>query len=175
MSDNPLNDEIRRDGYNNLEDLFDDVAELKARENKRLPYARVYNNANILVPDSTQTVLTFTNVRWDTNSFFDLATPTRLTVNLAGNFKVSFHCSYAANVTGYRQVFIRLNGSNILAVNNKNSLSTAGAQTRISVFTEWQSSVGDYFEIVTFQTSGGNLNILQAASYSPEFLISKIG
>lgn len=132
--------------------------------------ARVYNNANISIADSTFTVLTFNSERYDTNSYHSTSSNTgRLTVPAAGKYLIIGQIAFAGGA-GVRGVQIRLNGTTTLASNFVNPVT--GASTDLIVVTEYELAASDYVELVVYQNSGGAINVLLGANYSPEFMIS---
>ena len=71
--------------------------------------ARVYNNANISIPDSTVTALTFNSERWDTDSIHSTVSNTsRLTAQTASKYDIKGNIKWASNSTGTRLIIINL-------------------------------------------------------------------
>src|SRR5690606_11248246 len=134
--------------------------------------ARVYNSADITIPNATPTALTFNNERYDTDSFHSqLINPGRLTVPAAGRYQVGCNVAFDTNSTGVRVVYLRVNGSAVIAQEIRNAV--AGAQTVINLNTVWSFAAADYVEVVCNQTSGGNLAV-KAGTASPEFWIEQL-
>lgn len=135
--------------------------------------ARVYNSANISIPNSTVTALTFNSERWDTGAtgMHSTATNTnRLTAQLSGLYHIFGHVSFATNAIGIRVVYIRVNGTTNIAIQSNTALSS---DSRFSIGTDYYLSVGHYVELLVYQDSGGALNVLSAGNYSPEFGMTK--
>ena len=134
-----------------------------------VPTCRVYNDANIAIPDDTATALTFNTERWDTDGIHNTSTNTgRLTCVTAGVYHIYACVSFAANATGARSCTIRLNGSTTIAVSSGGNAGAADL-VRIILSTEYKLTVTDYLEVTAYQNSSGALNVLVAANYSPEF------
>jgi hypothetical protein len=136
------------------------------------PSCRVYNNANISINDSTSTVLTFNSERWDNNEMHNDADTTKLRCRETGLYSIILNISFASNATGRRNVWIELNGSDIIA-----SVEVEPSQsdtTRIIVSTQYRLEKGDYLKAKAYQSSGGALNVLYTGNYSPEFMMTKI-
>lgn len=134
-----------------------------------LPAVRAYNNASISISNNVTTVLTFNSERWDTNAMHSTSSNTsRLTCVTAGKYVATVCVSFAANATGIRDVLIRLNATTDIA---QILLPNAGGTfpTIIEVTATVDMAVNDYLEAYVYQNSGGNLNVLNAADYSPEF------
>ena len=172
MSDNPLQKTIQKDGINTIEDLIDDVAKLKAREQASLVSARVYNSIDLVIPDNISTFLTFDSERWDTSSIH-VAGSSRLVAPINGLYVITTNIMYATNVVGHRILRIFFNGTNFIANISLDGQTTV--QTRMELTTQYQLLAGQYVEANTLQTSGGNLNIQSVGNYSPEFMMTRIG
>ena len=136
--------------------------------------ARVYNSANISVPNENQTALTFDSERYDTDTIHDLVTNTGyLTCVTAGKYIISGSLRYATNSNGQRQTSIRLNGTTYIAANKSDACSSG--RTSVSVNTIYILAVDDYVELMALQNRGGALNVEVVGNFSPEFSIQRIG
>lgn len=136
--------------------------------------AQVYNSANISIANNTVTALTFDSERANTNGMHSVSVNTgRLTVVTAGNYTITGNVSFAANATGIRVVTIRANGTTDLAKIVAQAVTT-GDVTVLPVSKTVSLGVGEYVELTVFQTSGGNLNVLASANYSPEFTAVRV-
>lgn len=136
--------------------------------------ARVFNTAAISITTSgTNQALTFDSETYDLGDLHSTSVNTgRLTFPYAGTYIVSGHVEFASNATGYRQAFIRRNGSEALA-----SLlvpAVNGAVTVLSVSTLFLFAVNDYVELVVTQTSGAALNVDAVNFYTPYFAAARI-
>lgn len=134
--------------------------------------ARVYNSAAISSNNATLTALTFDTERYDTDGLHSTSSNTgRLTCTRAGKHLIVVNLEFASNATGYRVVHIRLNGTTYIAVDSK--MAVNGNATWFSTATIYDLAVGDYVEVVVYQTSGGALNVSAAGNYTPEFMIQR--
>lgn len=134
------------------------------------PQCRAYNNANISIAVSaTIQSLTFNSERFDNAAVHSTGVSTgRLTVPAGGGGKyvIGSQMEFAANVTGDRGNYIWQNGTTYLAVQQQ----LAGTRTaNPNLVTIASLSAADYVEARAFQESGGALNVLSTANYSPEF------
>jgi hypothetical protein len=136
--------------------------------------ARVYNNADLSIPNSVLTALTFNTERWDTDTIHDTSTnPERLTCKTAGKYIISANIRWDGNATEYRALNIYLNGVDQIGREVRINLSaTALTQT---VTTIYDLAVNDYLTVVVFQASGGALLVTASVKYSPEFMMQRIG
>ena len=137
--------------------------------------ARVHNSGNVAIANNTNTALTFDSERFDTDSIHSTSSNTgRLTATVAGKYFITALVRWAANVTGRRTVFLRLNGSTDIA-HIAADAATGGVNTIQEVSCLYELAKGDYVEVVVNQNSGGALNVEAASNYSPEFMMSRIG
>jgi hypothetical protein len=132
-------------------------------------WARAYNSAAISVPNATITAITLDSERDDTDSIHSTSSNTsRLTCNTAGKYDIKGQIEYPANATGVRGIGIRLNGTTIINLAKVPAVSSTETIS-LPVATDYNLAVGDYVELVAYQTSGGALNANATANYSPEF------
>jgi hypothetical protein len=137
----------------------------------------VYHNANQSVPNAAYTVLAFNSERIDTELMHDNSTNnSRITINTAGDYVASALVAFAAHAAGTRGIEIRLNGSTVLAAAQMEAVSEASTGTILSlVMPPYTFAENDYLQVLAFQSSGGALNALAAASYSPNFGVWRVG
>ena len=144
-----------------------------------LPYlsqygCRVYNNANINLPHNTHTALTFNTQRWDTDTIHStVVNPNRLTCKHAGRYLIVVNVKIDGNAAGFRNVYFRYNGGDIIGENRQ--VGSALTDNVLTVSTVWDLNVNDYVETIAWQDSGGALNCVYTAKYSPEFMMERIG
>lgn len=137
------------------------------------PRARVFNSANISVANATFQALTFNSERYDSAGLHSTVSNTeRLTVTEAGLYTIGVSVQYAANATGIRQIYLRVNGTTYVASNGYQA-PTVSDGGYASVTTDYELAATDYVEAVAFQRSGGGLNVVASANYSPEFWICR--
>lgn len=137
--------------------------------------ARVYHDASQSIADATAAVLAFNTERYDTDTIHDTVTNnSRLTCKTAGKYRITANVQWAANGTGSRGVYIRLNGVTPIAYELIATASTT-LKTIQEVTTVYDLAVNDYVEMVVYQNSGGALNAETAANYSPEFMMERVG
>ena len=149
------------------------------------PSARVYNNADIEIANETTTALTFNTERWDNNTIHSTSSNTgRLTCRTAGLYYIYGHVSFASSTdtisstdtdTRARSCAIRLNGTTSLASVGTSPIASGTLQTSYSVSTTYSLAVDNYLELVVYQNSGGALDIVYGANYSPEFGMTYLG
>lgn len=150
------------------EAMWDDYIKTNVNNLIVPPSCRVYKAAAQSLTSGSDTAIQFDSERWDTDSMHDTVTNnTRITIQTAGIYVVTGHAVFAANATGVRALYIRLNGSTRIA---QQALSSASAgDTALSVTTVYEFSAADYVELMAVQTSGGALNVTAVGNYTPEF------
>lgn len=135
--------------------------------------ARVYNSGNISINNNSWTYLTFDSERYDTDTIHNVGANTgRLTATTAGVYLIIATLTFAANATNDRAFVIQLNRTTNIA---STSLEAPASTTQMGTCAIWNMSATDYVEVQTWQNSGGALNVLGAASDTPEFMMTRIG
>ncbi len=126
--------------------------------------ARATSSVTQTIPAHTSQALAFDGTRFDeATPFFDLTTPTRLTVptGLGGNYVVRAQAGYNNSVTFFRPT-LRLNGTeNIGNVGLPSVDPTASAPNQVG--SEFPLSDGDYVEVVVENKDNGIRTILAGA------------
>lgn len=116
----------------------------------------------------------FDSERWDTDGCHDNATNnTRLTAVTAGRYLITGNVTFAANANGGRFVAIRINGSDYQARQFSPGIASLTVSLNVAAICDLEA--GDYAELMAYQNSGGNLDIVKAGDYSPEFSMERIG
>lgn len=141
-------------------------------EVKEVPFAgigaRIYNDANISIPNNSNTSLLFNQERYDPDGMHSLVSNTeRLTVNKAGRYLFIAHVDFSVHATGVRGVFLRVNATTIIGGQVMPAQGTLNATFSVSAI--YDMAVGDWCDVRAYQDSGAALNVLVNANYSPEF------
>lgn len=137
-------------------------------------WARVYHSANQSILNNTLTALAFDSERVDTDTIHDTATNnSRLTCKTAGVYSISGTAEYANNVTGNRELAVRLNGTTYIAAIKYPAATLL--TSLVVIETKYALVVNDYVELIAFQDSGGALNVTASANYSAEFMMARLG
>jgi hypothetical protein len=116
------------------------------------------------------TAATLNSERFDNANIHSTSSSTsRLTIPSGGGgkFIIGGTIAWAVNVTGYRQLRFRLNGTTDLAIDSRvDATGTTGVEC--APMTIWSLSAADYVEMLVQQSSGGALN-LSGNPTGPEF------
>lgn len=100
----------------------------------------------------------FDNVQSGDSPMHDNVTNnSRITIRTAGKYLVSGQVTFVANATGVRKVYIQVNAS-ATVTSIATTPAVSGTTTSLACGPQIVPlSVGDYLEIVGYQSSGGNL------------------
>lgn len=142
---------------------------------QRAPQARVYNSATIShATTAAFQALTFDSERYDmvpagvSEQHSTSTNTSRLTCRVPGVYSISGAVQFAANATGNRGLRIRLNGATALA-GHIQPAATGGDVSEVAIETHYRLVVGDYVELMAYQSSGAALNVNAATDQSPVF------
>lgn len=140
---------------------------------KRVPQVRVYNNANISVNNATSTSVTFNSQEYDIGTsaaqHSTSVNTNRLTCRVDGVYHIAACIGFAVNGTGTRLLELWVDGTTPIAVDSRAAAAAATYGTLCSVSTQYRLTAGQYVEVKAVQSSGGALDVVYSASYSPWF------
>lgn len=130
------------------------------------PRCQAYNNANISIPNDDGQVVDLNDENYDstTTMHSNVTLNSRVVIPVDGIYICTFLCAFASNATGDRSAWIRKNGFEYMAMNQK--MAVNGAETSLSVTVQDFLEAGEFIEAIAQQDSGGALNLL-ATAYSP--------
>lgn len=154
---------------------FDALALAMGGFNNSPRQCRAYNTASQALTTGTLTAIGFNAERWDNGVMHDLSTNnTRVTAPTAGIYSISGNAVIAAAAGGStRRLALRVNGTAYIAYTI--GPFNAADNTFMNVSTTYQLAATDYVELIGFQDSGGNLNVLAVGNYSPELSLVRLG
>jgi hypothetical protein len=138
--------------------------------------AHVRHDATQALTTATTTVIAFNQERWDTHAFHDNSTNnSRLTIpsGKTGKYIVSAGIVFEANATGVRYIDILKNGTT--ALRSVEVSASSAFETMLTISAIVNLAATDYVQVRAFQDSGGNLNVLSVAEYTPEFELAFLG
>ena len=150
-----------------------DISNLTTANPLIVPFARVYNNANISINNNTTTALTFNSERWDTDNIHSTSTNTgRLTCKTAGVYNISASVQFESNATGTRAITILLGGTTVIGSDQRLAANVA---TTCNLSIDYVFAVNDYVEVQVYQNSGGALNVVATSERTPLFMMHYVG
>lgn len=145
------------------------------------PMAKMTKAANQSIPNGgVPTGVLLDTVVIDTElavTGFNMADTTnnRINVFTAGKFLVMAQASWAADTTGYRALQISHSAGGVIA-ENRVAPNIAANQRSHSVWTIYTAALTTFFNFNVFHTAtGGAINLNAQASYSPAFVVVRIG
>lgn len=141
------------------------------------PACRVYNSANVSIPNNSATSLTFNSERYDTDSMHSTSSATsRITFNTAGIYVVSGTIQLAAD-SDYTLVQLGIQADSITNLALIRDMATVNDSRILTVTTTYKFAVNSFVELQVRQvnTSGAANNVLAVGNYSPEFSACWIG
>lgn len=132
----------------------------------RVVAARLRRTINQSIPNNTDTAIIFNSTQIETiDTMVDLILfNTRITAPAPGYYLAGCNIRWVTNATGFRSATVRLNGSTPITAERLDP--TATQSTDIETTTLYQMNTGDYIELIVYQNSGGNLDVLGTSDYS---------
>ena len=131
----------------------------------------VYLSVSQSIANSTNQAITFDSEEYDTNGFHSTVTNTsRLTIpaSYGGYYRISCLVGFASNATGVRNAKIYKNGTSIF--NFSQPITATGNPQSAGGTATVNLAVGDYIELIAVQTSGGNLDAVNASGGRTTFI-----
>lgn len=127
---------------------------------------RVKGTGTQTLTTAVDAILTWDAEDFDTDAFHsNVSNTSRLVAPFDGYYSIFGDVWYATNGTGSRWATILLNGATIIGEQSQMAVTTATYQTLVSAACIYKLSVGDYVELRSHQTSGGNLNVDKTKSF----------
>lgn len=135
---------------------------------------RVTHSAVQATASGTVTALTFDTEAYDNNNLHSTSVnPGRLTAQVAGLYRITGQAAFDNTGTGTIRSFqLRVNGTTMIAIQSYPPITGGVFATAGVVTSDYQLAATDYVEFRVLQDSGGSLNILSSASFSPIFSMS---
>jgi len=142
--------------------------------------ARVIRTSAQSIPNAAWTAISFSQATFDDrplglSAHWDGGT--RLYCRVAGTYLITGNVAWAVNATGARRMAIRVNGTApFYAIVDGRPYDTSTNQVNwIELSTIIKLNVGDYVELIVFQTSGGNLDVPYATPHHvPNLTMARI-
>lgn len=138
---------------------------------RHIPYCDLRSSVNLTIPTGANTILLFDTEANDVGGLHStIANTGRITIVVAGFYLFTAGVSWEAGAVGIRDLRIYKNTS-IVAIHRHTPI---GGQTadNITISRQIHMDVGDYATANVWQTSGGDLDVVKAATgghYSPIF------
>lgn len=145
--------------------LVTDTANTRGVQWRTLDAARARRGStNQSVANATLVAVTFDTEDLDTNGMYSTGTnPSRITIQRKGSYLVVGQIDYAASATGTKYAYIRKNGTDYNAFQGGYAQTAVETGVNVSSFLD-TLAIGDYLELIAYQSSGGALNVLSGAA-----------
>lgn len=134
-----------------------------------VPTAQAFKSAaNQVLENETYTPITFDAEAWDNNALHSTVSNTsRMVAPVNGKYRVTATVAFAGNLTGYRAINFRVNGSATNRYGSDARTPVNGATT-VTTSAEIKLNAGDYVEVWAWQNSGAPLALLSETSAAQE-------
>jgi hypothetical protein len=135
--------------------------------------ARITNNVDQSIPDTTPTNIAFDTEIYDTDAMFDPAFPTVLAIRRSGKYDLQASLTWGAGGGTDRLIVIMKNGGPTVA--NGNITPIVGSLTSQEVNGAGIPLVaGDFLEVLVFHDAGAPLLVLTGGDVTPIFYAKKV-
>lgn len=124
--------------------------------------AKISLSAPMTIHNNSTTAVIFDTEDLDEGAFWDVGSPTKLTISQTGWYLVTMHVKWASNSTGKRVMDQRINGATFLASTGSSAAATGYSDPDISSALAWKFTAGDYVECTVYQDSGTDVNVTAA-------------
>lgn len=119
--------------------------------------ARVYRTTNQAIANTTLVAFAPDTVDFDTDVYWSVSHPSRLTVPRAGKYTVGCSVLWDSSTTGNRSVYVVKNGTTATRLAGEQMpASNAGV---LNIATTLSLAANDYVEFYVNQNSGGSVNV----------------
>lgn len=124
------------------------------------PSCAVYNSASVLVAHNTFTVMNANTELWDTDTMHSTSSNTsRIVATTAGRYQLNVTMRFGINTTASRAVAYKVNGGSEIQL-AAHPAATSGIESVLTGSAMIVMSAADYVESVSYQNSGGNLDVI---------------
>lgn len=138
-----------------------------------IPSAVVRHSVDQSIANGVDTALAFDSEVMDTDAIHGTATnKSRLTRVTAAKYLIAANVSFASNTAGFRAIWIRKNGTTLIA--RQIIPPVNGERTELCLAVIESLSASDYVECLVYQSSGGALNCQAISSRLPQFAMDRV-
>jgi hypothetical protein len=151
---------------------------VEATAHLQQPGCRLTNSVAQVLTNDTFTAIAFDTQRWQRGGIHSTTTNnTRITISDTGKWLVGGNLGYEPHATGRRMILIRVDGTVYeTAIANPGFAPSVGlGNLGLATNTVLDLTAGQYVELIGYQSSGGDLDILKFANMSPEFWAIYLG
>lgn len=134
------------------------------------PIARLLQTSIQAIPSNAQTPINWDTEVPDSVDGHSGTNPSRYTAVYAGWYQVSGTVTFAANVTGIREIGILVNGAPFAGASASAQATAVVVGPAVTPQLAYLN-VGDYVELYCYQNSGGSLNTAPVTTQQPSMTI----
>lgn len=138
------------------------------------PMAKLVRTGGQSIADDTPDYVEFNVEERITWGMADVGTDDEIiTIAVTTDYHLTAGAHYLeGNATGYREIWIELNGTDILAADNKNAIT--GVPTKLSIGTSARLSTGDVLRLGVHHTDGDALSVGSATAAEKTTYLSAV-
>jgi hypothetical protein len=130
------------------------------------------STSQAIATGTTDTPITLDTEDYDSDNGHSTTTnSSRYVIQVAGTYRIAGTGALATNATGNRKLGININGVNARGGAIQGAAIASNSWSGV-VYTEQVLGVGDYVELVCWQTSGGSLNTSATTGFGPVLMVS---
>ena len=156
------------------EEMWDDYIKTNINNHRVPPACKAVRTTSQTITNATATAIQFDAAdAFDTDTMHDVSTNnTRITPGTLGIYLVTANIYWASSAGGnYRVAAIGINGTEVQSTNGN-----ATGDVRVNVTGIFSiTSASDYFSLIAFQNSGGNLGLAQVHGVTAELAVTWLG
>ena len=136
---------------------------------------RASRNANLTVANTTDTAVTWAAVNSDAWGCWNAASPTYLSAPLTGRYMATAQVEFAGDADGFRQAWIRRNGTSVLGYDKAISAAAASPTDMTVAAPSFDMTKGDYIELIVRHNAGNDLVLNYDSSHNPSLSLIYLG
>jgi len=138
------------------------------------PMARIRRASSQNVANTTDTILSWTDMDFDTDSMWAAGSADRLTVTTPGIYLVVATVSFIASSTGERIAWIQKNGSGSTRFGQiRTSANSTANENAVSISAFVDCALNDYLQVGVYQSAGTGTATVLGSGTSPTNLSVK--
>ena len=136
---------------------------------------RASRSANLTVANTTDTAVTWAAVNSDAWGCWNAASPTYLSAPLTGRYMATAQVEFAGDADGFRQAWIRRNGSDVLGYVKQISAAAASPTNMVVATGAFDMTKADYVELVVRHNAGNDLVLNRDSTHNPHLTLIYLG
>ena len=136
---------------------------------------RVHRTSSLSVANTTDTAVTWQAVNSDEWGTWVSASPTLVSAPITGRYTATAYVEFAGDADGFRQAWIRKNGTDVLGYHKQLS-AASGSPTNMTVSTPaFDLDKGGYIELVVRHNAGNAIDLIRDGTLTPALSLIYLG